>query len=98
MDRNLVIQKLRQHESELKATGIVDLHLHGSVARGKASDTSDVDLIADFDPAKPLSLLDMVGLENRLSDLLGTHVDLSPAHTLKYPVAAKAADEAVLAF
>lgn len=98
MDRNLVIQKLRQYEPELKAAGIVHLRLHGSVARGEASKSSDVDLIADFDPAKPLSLLDMVGLENRLSDLLGTHVDLSSAHMLKAPVAAKAANEAVLAF
>ena len=98
MDRNLVIEKLRQHEPELRAAGIAHLRLHGSVARDEASVTSDVDLIADFDPAKPLSLLDMVGLENRLSDLLGIHVDLSSAHTLKAPVAAKAADEAVLAF
>jgi predicted nucleotidyltransferase len=40
----------------------------------------------------------MVGLENRLSDLLGTRVDLSPAHTLKQPVASRAAQEAVIAF
>ena len=98
MDRNLVIERLKQHEQELKAAGIVHLRLHGSVARGEASDTSDVDLIADFDPAKTLSLLDMVGLENRLSDLLGIQVDLSPAHTLKEPVAANAVNEAVLAF
>ena len=93
-----MLERLRQHEPELKAAGIVHLRLHGSVARGEATDESDVDLIADLDPAKPLSLLDMVGLENRLSDLLGIHVDLSPAHTLKAPVAARATDEAVLAF
>ena len=74
------------------------MRLHGSVARDEASAISDIDLIADLDPAKPVSLLDMVGLENHLSDLLGIHVDLSPSHTLKAPVAAKAADEAVLAF
>jgi predicted nucleotidyltransferase len=57
-----------------------------------------VDLIADLDGSKNLSLLDMVGLENRLSDLLGEPVDLSPAHTLKQPVANRAANEAVIAF
>ena len=98
MDRDLVMETLRQHEPELKAAGIVHLRLHGSVARGEASEKSDVDLIADFDPAKPLSLLDMVGLENRLSDLLGIQVDLSPANTLRVPVAIKAADEAMFAF
>ena len=98
MDRQCVITKLREHEPELKAAGIVHLRLHGSLARGTATATSDVDLIADFDTSRHLSLLDMVSLENRLSDLLGAHVDLSPAHTLKPPVANRAAHEAVLAF
>jgi hypothetical protein len=98
MDRDEVIAKLRAHAPELKAAGIVHLRLHGSVARRDASDRSDVDLIAEFDATKNYSLLDMVGLENRLSDLLGVSVDLSPAHTLKGPVADRAAREAVLAF
>jgi predicted nucleotidyltransferase len=98
MDRDRVIAKLREHEPELKAAGIVHLRLHGSVARGEASAASDVDLIADFDATKPLSLLDMAGLENRLADLLGVAVDLSPAKMLKEPVRAKAVREAVLAF
>ena len=50
------------------------------------------------DATKPLSLLDMVGLENRLADLLGVTVDLSPAKMLKEPVREKGAREAVLAF
>jgi predicted nucleotidyltransferase len=98
MDRETVITTLRVHASELKAAGIVHLRLHGSLARGTATATSDVDLIAEFDTSKHLSLLDMVGLENRLSDLLGAPVDLSPQHTLKPPVANRAAHEAVLAF
>ena len=98
MGRDRVIAKLREHEPELKAAGIVHLRLHGSVARGEASEASDVDLIAEFDAAKPLSLLDMVGIENRLADLLGVAVDLSPAKMLKGPVREKAAREAVSAF
>lgn len=98
MDRDYVITKLREHEPELKAAGIVHLRLHGSLARGTASAASDLDLIAEFDAAKHLSLLDMVGLENRLSDLLGAPVDLSPEHTLKQPVAERAARESLRAF
>ena len=98
MERDRVIAKLREHEPELKAAGIVHLRLHGSVARREASETSDVDLIAEFDATKPLSLLDMVGLENRLADLLGVAVDLSPAKMLKEPIREKAACEAVFAF
>jgi uncharacterized protein len=98
MDREDVIATLRAHEPELRAAGILHLRLHGSVARGDATAASDVDLIADMDGSKHLSMLDMVMLENRLSNLLGAHVDLSPAHVLKEPVQAKAAREAVLAF
>jgi predicted nucleotidyltransferase len=98
MDRDYVIAKLRAHGPELKAAGIVHLRLHGSLARGTETAASDVDLIAEFDTSKQLSLLDMVGLESRLSDLLGTPVDLSPEHTLKHPVAERAAHEVVLAF
>jgi len=98
MDREYVITKLREHEPELKAAGIVHLRLHGSLARGAATSTSDVDLIAEFDSTRHFSLLDMAGLENRLSDLLGAPVDLSPQHTLKQPVAERAARESVRAF
>ena len=91
LDRDEVIATLRAHEPELKAAGILHLRLHGSVARGAATPTSDVDLIADIDTSKRPSLLDMVGRENRLSDLLGVPVDLSPAHVLKDPVGERGA-------
>jgi predicted nucleotidyltransferase len=43
-----------------------------SYARGTAiREASDVDVIADFDQAKGLSLLGPVHLENRLTDILG---------------------------
>jgi predicted nucleotidyltransferase len=45
-----------------------------------------------------LQRVDMVAIENRLADLLGVRVDLSPAKTLKEPVRDKAKREAVLAF
>ena len=98
MDKSTVIAKLREYEPELKAAGIVRLSLFGSVARGDASSESDVDLMAEFDPAKEFSLLDMVGLENRLADILGVRVDLIPERNLKDRSRERVAREAVLAF
>jgi predicted nucleotidyltransferase len=99
MSRNEVIRKLKQHEAELRAAGIVHLHLHGSYARDtQIEPASDVDLIAEFDSAKRLTLLDLVGIENRLHELLGMRVDLSDAMMLKEPVRQRAQREAVLAF
>jgi predicted nucleotidyltransferase len=66
-----VIARLREYEAELKMPDILHLRLHGSLARGTPTATSDVDLIAELDATKHLSLLDMIGLENRLSDLIG---------------------------
>jgi uncharacterized protein len=93
-DRDHVIATLRAHERELKNAGIVRLRLFGSVARGEAG--NDVDLVAEFDRA--LSLIDLVGLENRLSDLLGCPVDLAQERMLKPRVRANVDREALVAF
>jgi len=99
MDREHIIATLRDHEAELKSAGIVRLSLFGSYARGTAiRDASDIDLIAEFDSGREYSLLDRVRLENRLAEMLGTKVDLSPAQMLRDGVRERAAVEAVLAF
>ncbi len=76
MNRDEVITKLRAHEAELKAAGIVRLSVFGSIARGDNTPESDVDLLADFDQERRYTLLTMGRLESRLADLLGTGVDL----------------------
>jgi uncharacterized protein len=98
MDNGAVLQTLRTHEPELRAAGIVHLRLFGSLARGEANDDSDVDLMADLDVSKRFTLLSMVRLENRLSDLLGAKVDLSSSNAMKDAVRQRALREAVLAF
>jgi predicted nucleotidyltransferase len=77
MDKYIIIEKLLEHEAELKAAGIVRLSIFGSVARGDATAQSDVDLMGDFDRAQDLTVFDMAGLEVRLADILGILVDLA---------------------
>ena len=98
MKRDEVISKLRAHEAELKAAGIVRLAVFGSVARGDNSPESDVDLLADFDETKRYTLLTMGRIESRLADLLGTGVDLSSPEWLKEPVKNQILREAIVAF
>jgi uncharacterized protein len=98
MDKDGVVQTLRAHELELKAAGIVHLRVFGSVARGEASPSSDVDLMADLDGSKKFSLLDMSSLENRLSDILQVKVDLALSKSMREPIRRSAEREAVLAF
>jgi predicted nucleotidyltransferase len=96
MNKEQVLAKLREHEPELKASGIVSLALFGSVARGERG--NDVDLMADFDAAKSLTLFDMVRLERRLAEIVGMPVDLASTKMLKERVKRRASRESVLAF
>jgi uncharacterized protein len=99
MDRSAILARLRDHEAELKAAGITHLSLHGSYARGTAvAGASDVDIIADFDRTRRLSLVGRVHLENRLTDILGIKADLADQALLRPEVLEEARRESVLVF
>ncbi len=98
MTREAIIAALRSHEPELKAAGVVRLSLFGSAARNAARPDSDIDLLAAFDEALPLSLLDVIRIENHIADMLGHPVDLIEEGTLKPRVRESVNREAVRAF
>ncbi len=98
MDRLSVIRTLREHESELREAGIMHLRLFGSLARDASLPESDIDLLAEFDKSKRLSLIRVGSLQSRLSELLGAQVDLSSAEWMREPVRSRALREAILAF
>ena len=98
MKRDQVIATLRAHEPELRAAGILRLSLFGSTVRNEARADSDIDLLAAFDDARKLSLLDVIGIENRLADLLGQAVDLIEEGTLRPRAGQSVSREAVRAF
>ncbi len=83
MDSQKVISTLQAHQKELKELGIEHLALFGSVARGEMSPDSDVDLLATFIKSKPLSLLKVIGIERKISEILGRPVDLGEASVVK---------------
>jgi predicted nucleotidyltransferase len=98
MNRNDVIATLRGHEAELRAAGVVRLSLFGSTVRGEAGPDSDVDLFAMFDATRRISLLDMAGIEIKLSEMLGRKVDLIEEGTLNPRVRVSVEGESVRAF
>jgi hypothetical protein len=73
-----VITALRTHATELRRAGIRHVGLFGSLARGEAGPDSDIDLVAELDPDARIGLFRLVGLERRLTELLGCNVDLLP--------------------
>lgn len=98
MDREHVITMLRVNESELRAAGILRLSLFGSTARGDDRPDSDIDLLAAFDDNRRISLLDVVGMQEQISRMLGRTVELVEEGTLKPRVQKNVEAEAVRAF
>lgn len=76
MKRHEVIDILSAHEEELRRRfAVKSLSLFGSVVRDVAGETSDVDLLVEFD--RPIGLLHLIGTEQQLAQWLGVKkVDL----------------------
>jgi uncharacterized protein len=73
-----VIASLRAQESEPRKSGLRSLSLFGSLARGEAETSSDIDLAAEFDPSTRMDLLRLAALKRRLAELLGSPGDVLP--------------------
>lgn len=52
------------------------LSLFGSILRPDFTDTSDIDILIEFEPGQTPSLLDLGGMQVELTKMLGREVDL----------------------
>ena len=81
MECEQVLNTLRAHVSELRATGVVSLSVFGSTARGEV-DAADVDIAVRLGDGFSSGGLDyyhqLEQLERRLSAMLGCKVDVVP--------------------
>lgn len=98
MDKDRILAILREHEPELKAAGLLHLRLFGSVARGENTMKSDIDLMADFDRSKPLTLMTLSSLKCQLDHLLGVDTDITSPEWMYPEILTHANSEAVLVF
>jgi len=71
-----VLAVLREHAQELERAGVRHAAVFGSVARGDAIATSDIDVLVELDPAAHVSLYDLMGIELRLTDIFKRKVDV----------------------
>ncbi len=90
-------RRVRQHRKAILRTAsrrrARNIRVFGSVARGEETATSDVDLLVDLDVG--VGLLDLIGLERELAELLGVDVDVVPAQSLKPAIREQVLAEAV---
>lgn len=89
--------KLRRNRLEIlnlaRQTGVLNVRIFGSVARGDDGPASDIDLLVDFDVDR--GLVPLVELTDALENLLDERVDIAPVALLRPAVAKKAFAEAV---
>lgn len=73
--------------------GAHNVRVFGSVARGEADESSDIDLLVEFDPGR--SLMDHGGLWLELQEALGRKVDVVSEHGIKARIRERVFREAV---
>jgi len=88
---------LREKRTEILQTaaehGAYNVRIFGSVARGEADESSDLDFLVDMEPGR--SLLDLGGLLMDLQDLLGCSVDVVTERGLRKRIRDQVLKEAV---
>ncbi len=87
----------RKREEILRVSarhGAHNVRIFGSVARGEADETSDIDFLVEMEPGR--SLLDLGGLQVELESLLGRPVDVVTVRGLKARIRSTVLREAVL--
>ncbi|HEY1935597.1 MAG TPA: nucleotidyltransferase domain-containing protein [Acetobacteraceae bacterium] len=82
MRKRDVMAALREEAGAVKALGATSLYLFGSTVRDDAGPDSDVDLIIDFDMDSQFSLIELVGIKQRLEHRLGVPVDVTTRDSL----------------
>lgn len=76
--------KLRQIEELCKINKVESLFAFGSVLRSDFNDTSDIDLIVDFDEKDPIKYTDLYfNLKEKLETILTRHADLLEERAVK---------------
>jgi len=71
--QSTIVEMTRRYDPAMVA-------VFGSRSRKDHAPDSDLDLLVDF--RKPVSLIDIIGLEQELSDVLGLKVDLVTERSL----------------
>jgi uncharacterized protein len=80
---NDVLQTLRTHENELRLLGVSHAAVFGSVARGEALATSDIDVLVDLDENRSMGIFEYARLKLYVNELLAGAADVVNRRTLK---------------
>lgn len=86
---------IKQNESEIRAMGVKEIYIFGSVVRGEANPKSDVDCFVVFDENAKAGFLKLAKLQLFLESKLNTSVDLGTKASLHHELKERILREAV---
>lgn len=82
MRRDQVIAILSKHGDIKRRFSVKNLYLFGSVARGEGQESSDVDMLVEYEPGARVGIFQFVRLRRELSNILCCEVDLATPDAL----------------
>ncbi len=86
---------IKENESEIRSMGVKEIYIFGSVARGSATDKSDVDCFVVFDENAKVGFLKLARLQMYLEEKLKATVDLGTKNSLHRDLKAQILKEAI---
>jgi uncharacterized protein len=98
MKCEVALARLKPFERQLRERGIKALYLFGSTARNQANESSDLDLLFDYDPNSEFSLFDQAELMLDLSERLNSKVDFVSLRGLRPKLKARVENEMIKIF
>ena len=98
MNKQEILNRLRNNERALRARGVTHAALFGSRARGDNRPDSDIDILIEIEPEAVIDLFDYVGITQFIDDLFPTRVDVANRAALKSFVRPDAERDAIYAF
>lgn len=78
-----------------QALGVTRVRVFGSVARGEADSSADIDLLVDFGAGTGVGLLALMRVKDVMEDLLGRRVDVLTEGSLSAPLRGEILADAV---
>jgi uncharacterized protein len=93
-----VLDVLKEHEGELRKLGVLHASVFGSVARRQTHHKSEIDVLIDLDPAKPIGVFEYARLKLSINELLGGAGDVVNSRKLKPLLREEILRESVNAF
>jgi len=93
-----VVRTLRANRDALHRRGVLHAAVFGSVARGSANADSDIDILIDLDPDRPMGLFEYTRVTLDIADLFERPTDVVDRNRLSPLLRDAIVREAVHAF